>query len=149
MRKLLTLAFLLATTASAWGMSMSRPQALAGAIARAEGFYQRGTIPNRCNNPGDLKVVAGWRYPGQVGVCKGGHVHFKTAADGWAALMHQLDKIIDGTSRYTVNMTLNQIARKYAANYRVWAHNVAHNLDVTPNTYLWEILDVAPQLETM
>ena len=120
---------------------------LAQAIAKAEGFYMHGSIPSRCNNPGDLKVVKDYRYPGEIGVCKGGHAKFRTQADGWKALEHQLDKIMDGTSRYTVNMSLQEIGKKYAQNYRVWAKNVAHNLGVEPTVYLWEILDVSPILE--
>ena len=120
---------------------------LAQAIAKAEGFYMHGSIPNRCNNPGDLKVVKDYRYPGEIGVCKGGHAKFRTQADGWKALEHQLNKIMDGTSRYTVNMSLQEIGKKYAQNYRVWAKNVAHNLGVEPTAYLWEILDVPPILE--
>jgi hypothetical protein len=139
------LTFLLMTASCLAGTT---PQGrLAQAIAKAEGYGVRGTIPTRCNNPGDLKVVRGWLYPGQVGVCKGGHVRFKTAAEGWAALNHQLDKIVEGTSRYTVNSTLASMARRYAGNYRVWAKNVAHNLGVTPDAELWEILDVAPRLQ--
>lgn len=124
----------------------SQVQTLAKAIAKAEGFEQKGTIPNRYNNPGDLKVVRGYRYPGQVGVGKGGHVIFRSGA-GWAALEHQINKIIDGTSRYNVNMTLEEIGKKYAGNWRVWSTSVARNLGVTPRTSLWEVLDVPPAME--
>ena len=134
------LAFLL-LTASAF--AQSRTQELAVAIAKAEGFYMRGTIPSRCHNPGDIKAV---RLPGQVGVCKGGHARFRNDAAGWAALEHQIDKIVDGTSRYSVNMSISEVARRYAGNHRVWARNVSHNLNVTPDTDLWEILDVPPTL---
>src|SRR5215471_15765462 len=46
---------------------------LSEAIARAEGFYVSGSIPQRQNNPGDL--TAG-----------GTIMTFATAADGWNAL---------------------------------------------------------------
>src|SRR5271157_5393055 len=127
--------------------AQDRVQTLAKAIAKAEGCYVKGTIPNRYHNCGDLKAVRGYRFPGQVGVGKGGHVRFKNDAAGWAALTHQIDKIIAGDSRYTVNMSLKEIGKKYAGNYRVWSKNVAHNLGVTPDTDLWEILDVPPILE--
>ena len=149
MKKLLMI-FLLLITANCWAATPSRTQQLAEAIARAEGYYIKGSIPNRCNNAGDLKAVRGWRYPGQVGVCKGGHVRFKTTAAGWTALNHQLDKIVEGKSRhYSVNMTLNQVARRYAGNYRRWARNVARSLKTSPDAYLWEVLDVAPKLEEL
>jgi hypothetical protein len=121
---------------------------LAQAIAKAEGFGQRGALPSRLHNPGDLKVVRDYRYPGMVRVGKGGHAQFRTEADGWAALEHQLDKMASGESKhYSVNMTLQEIGKRYAANSRVWAKNVAHNLGVTPDTYLFEVLDVPPILE--
>jgi hypothetical protein len=143
MAKLVSL--LMCTTAG--GLVLSPTAQLATAIAKAEGFYTRGTIPNRCANPGDLKVITGWKYPGQSGVCKGGHVHFRNDAAGWAALNHQLTKTTEGTSRYNVNMTLKQMAKLYAGNSRIWCSAVARNLGVTPDTYLFEILDVPPVLD--
>ena len=140
-------ALMLCSTAS--GLALSPTAQLAQAIAKAEGFYTRGTIPQRCHNPGDLKVVKGWKYPGQAGVCKGGHVRFRNDAAGWAALDHQLTKIVEGTSRYNVNMTLRQVSRQYAGSSRIWVKNVAHNLGagVTLDTCLFEILDVPPVLD--
>jgi len=137
------LALLLTTTCFA----QNRVQTLAKAIAKAEGFERAGTIPSRYHNPGDLKAVVGYIYPGQRGIGKGGHIIFKDNASGWAALEHQIEKIVDGSSRYNVNMTLQEISKKYAGNWRVWSKNVAHNLGVTPSTDLWEILDVPPILE--
>jgi hypothetical protein len=139
--------FLLALLLTTTCFAQDRVQTLAKAIAKAEGCYVKGTIPNRYHNCGDLKAVRGYRFPGQVGVGKGGHVRFKNDAAGWAALTHQIDKIIAGDSRYTVNMNLKEISKKYAGNWRVWSKNVAHSLGVTPSTDLWEILDVPPILE--
>ena len=51
----------------------------AHAIAQAEGYSLKGSIPQRCNNPGDLK---GTKFAGQVGVCKGGHARFRTSRGG-------------------------------------------------------------------
>ena len=125
----------------------SQVQVLASAIAKAEGFSKAGSLPSRYRNPGDLKAVRGYRYPGQEGVGKGGHVIFRSSAAGWAALEHQINKITDGTSRYNVNMTLEEIGKKYAGNWRVWSTSVARNLGVTPRTSLWEVLDVPPAME--
>ena len=145
MRKLLLFALLLLTTSFCF--AQDRVQILASAIAKAEGFGKAGAIPSRYKNPGDLKAVRGYRYPGQVGVGKGGHVIFRSNAAGWNALEHQLYKIIEGTSRhYTVNMTLRQLGKRYAGS-SVWAKNVARTLRVGLDAQLWEILDVAPVLE--
>lgn len=125
--------------ASVWAQST---QPLALAIAKAEGFGIKGTIPTRCHNAGDLK---GHGYIGQLGVCKGGHAIFRTDADGWSALNRQLEKIISGEStKYSVNMSLREMGKKYAGNWRLWSKNVAHNLGVTPDTTLAELFDLPP-----
>lgn len=142
MRKII-IALLLTTACFA----QDRVQTLAKAIAKAEGFGVKGALPTRLHNPGDMKAVRGYVYPGQVGIGKGGHVRFRNDAAGWAALTRQLNKILEGTSRYTVNMNLRQIGKHYAGNWRVWSKNVAKNLRMTPDTSLWEILDVPPILE--
>jgi hypothetical protein len=104
---------------------------LAHAIAQAEGFNLKGSIPARCFNPGDLK---GTHFPGQVGVCRGGHARFKNAAAGWAALYHQIEKIEDGTStKYTPRATFRQVAKTYAQNYRPWLKIVTKTLHVDEN----------------
>jgi hypothetical protein len=101
---------------------------LAHAIAQAEGFNIKGSIPARCFNPGDLK---GTHFPGQIGVCKGGHARFRNAAAGWAALYNQVQKIADGTStKYTPRATFRQVARTYAQNYRPWLKIVTKTLQV-------------------
>ena len=141
--RLLTILFFCSTFCAA----QDRVQVLAQAVAKAEGFYKKGTLPNRYHNCGDLKAVRGYAYPGQASVGKGGHVRFRSDQDGWSALRHQIEKIMAGDSRYTVNMTLTDMGRIYAGNHRVWTKNVAHNLGVPQETSLWEILGVAPVLE--
>ena len=118
---------------------------LAVAIAKAEGFYQKGSIPNRFCNPGDLKSIRGEKYFGQVRVGKGGHIVFRNDAAGWFALREQLRKMIEGGSVfYNPSMTLRQIARKYAGNYRIWAKNVSKNLGVSPDMTIAELFDIPP-----
>lgn len=118
---------------------------LAVAIAKAEGFYQKRTIPARYHNPGDLKALPGVRYPGQVRVGKGKHIVFRTDADGWAALHHQIHVIVQGQSRhYTLDNSLNDISRRYAARWRNWARIVGHSLDVPPSTTLRAYLCAGP-----
>lgn len=103
----------------------------AHAIAQAEGYYVPHSIPNRCSNPGDVKAIHGWQYPGQIGVCRGNHARFRTASAGWAALYHQIEKIQDGTStKYTNRATFRQVAKTYAQNYRPWLKIVTKTLQV-------------------
>jgi hypothetical protein len=140
----LLIALLLTTLCSA----QDRVQTLAEAIAKAEGYGRKHAIPTRYHNAGDLKVVRGYTYPGQIGVGKANHVRFRSDQDGWAALRHQIEMIISGAStHYSVNMSLQEMSKHYAGNHRVWTKNVAHNLSVDQDTKLWEILDVPPMLE--
>lgn len=142
---LLKLLFLILFTPSLLRAQSSSIDAFAVAIAKAEGFYTRGTIPNRYHNPGDIKVRRGEKYFGQVRVGKGGHIVFRNDAAGWFALREQLRKMIEGGSVfYTPSMTLRQIAKRYAGNYRVWAKNVSHNLGVDPDTTIAELFDIPP-----
>lgn len=97
------------------------------AIAIAEGYALKGSIPARCHNPGDLKGEA---FPGEVGLCKGGHARFKNDAAGWAALYHQVDKMTGSSTVYTSGMTFRDVARRYAKNYRPWLKIVTRVLDV-------------------
>jgi hypothetical protein len=60
---------------------------LAQLIAKEEGFYVEGSIPNRDNNPGDLRHSPHADHSGEgpddIGV-------IDTSADGWADLERQL-----------------------------------------------------------
>jgi hypothetical protein len=70
----------------------------------------------------------------------------RNAAAGWAALYHQIDKAISGESKwYRQDMTLYDVGKKYAANSRLWARNVARNLGVAPSTTLQEYFELAPK----
>jgi len=114
---------------------------LAEAIARAEGFYVKGSIPNRLCNPGDIRSHSSHAYPGQIGL-RHGYVVFKNNRAGWAALEHQITKMVEGRSRlYDVNMTLAQFGKKYAES-PMWVKNVSSILAVKLETRMWEILDV-------
>lgn len=120
----------------------------AQAIAKAEGFGQKGVIPTRYHNPGDIKAIHGYRFYGQVGVGKGGHIVFRNDAAGWYALREQVSKMACGESRvYSPQMSLYQIGRRYAGNYKVWSKNVAKNLGVRPSTTLAELFDIPPAFQ--
>lgn len=142
MRTILLAALLLTTS---FCFAENRVHDLATAIAKAEGFGVRNSLPTRTRNPGDIKALKNYRFPGQVGTLKG-YVVFKNDKAGWEALRHQIKKIVDGESRYSVNLTLKQLGKRYAES-RIWPRVVATYLGVEPDAYLWEILDVPPSLE--
>ncbi len=96
---------------------------LSAAIAQAEGFNHRGTLPARNHNPGDIK-----RY--------GRYIHFRNDREGWAALRTLVTKMATGELKhYRLSMTINQVSKTYAGDYR-WAKIVAKRLGVTPTTTL-------------
>jgi hypothetical protein len=114
-----------------------RVEALAQAIAKAEGFGVKGTIPTRYHNPGDIRTRKGIHYPGQVGINKHGYVIFKNDAAGFAALKNLLLKMALGQSRfYDTDMTILKVAKVYATGWRTWSKNVSKNLGVPANTTL-------------
>ena len=129
--------------------AQDKVEKFAHAIALTEGFDVRGSIPNRYHNPGDLKIMArGQKYPGQVGIGKAQHVIFRNDAAGYAALYHEIDKILSGESHwYSQEMTLQQMGKFYAQNSRIWAKNLAHNLGVPPSTTLEEYFDLPPRIK--
>jgi len=146
MKKLALLFLMLGTTLNA--LALTPMQKLARAIAKAEGFGVHGTKPTRLHNPGDIRSRFPHAYPGQAGIDRQGYVMFKTDRAGWAALESQIERAANGDSKfYTVNSTLKQMSRRYATS-PTWVKNVARALGATPNTQLWEILDVPPVVTT-
>lgn len=121
----------------------------AHAIAHAEGFGVPHAIPTRYHNPGNLRVLAnGVKFPGQVGQGKLRYAIFKNDAAGWAALYHQVAKVLIGESHYyRQEMTFRQLAKTYAEVYTPWLKNVTHALGVTPGTTLAEYFELAPRVE--
>jgi len=122
----------------AQGPDTGKVNDLATAISHAEGFGIRGTIPSRYHNPGDLKAgLDSTPLAGQVRIGKAGHIVFKDDESGKAALRVCILKMMDGSSRYYhPNMTLNQVARLYAENWRPWVKIVSKDLGVPPTTTL-------------
>ena len=94
---------------------------LAQAIARAEGYYVSGSLPQRRNNPGALKL-------------DGNEItQFATPSEGWAALHRQLEKILNGESAfYTPDMSIRQVAEIWTGGDKpdAWARIVAGELQV-------------------
>jgi len=117
------------------------------AIAKQEGFFRPGTIPNRNHNPGDLKFVAGYSFPGQRGVDRFGHVIFKNDYWGWAALQNQVRKMCVESGRYSPQMSIQQIGRLYARDWKRWSANVAKNMNCDPHTTLAELFSIPPTVK--
>jgi hypothetical protein len=111
-------------------------------VAHAEGFGVRHAIPTKYHNPGDLKSARIYRpLPGQKTLGKGGHIVFESDAAGWAALRDYLSKMVDGRSRrFNPDMTLAQVSRVYADNWRPWLKMVTRELNVPANAKLRELL---------
>src|SRR5688572_30319331 len=71
------------TTSESYDLPTNYPPAIinaAQAIARAEGFYVPGSIPQRANNPGNIKVL-GWTGPRLADIPV-----FDSVEQGWTAL---------------------------------------------------------------
>jgi hypothetical protein len=152
MRKLLAVVFTVALmlgVASAQEVDSDKLHQLAVAISKAEGFGMKGAVPTRYHNPGDIRTFRpGVRYPGQVGINRQHYAIFRNDKAGFAALESNLRKIAVGESAYYGSeMTINKMAKLYATKWRIWAKNVAKNLDVPVNTKLIDILELrAPEI---
>ena len=111
------------------GGSGDRVQRIAEAIALAEGFYAPGSLPQRRNNPGDIKV-------------NGVIATYESEADGWEALRNQIRLILENRSGiYTSDMSIYEVAELYTGgdNPSAWAHIVSAQLGVSPDTALGEV----------
>lgn len=116
-----------------------RLKAFARAIARAEGFYVQGSVPQRANNPGAIKI------PGWTGQTLGEGISVLESEDaGWAALHKQLMLIVSGQSSiYNLDMTIAEMSERWTGTQteaKNWSANVARVLDVDPSTPLWQAM---------
>lgn len=119
-------------------MSSAITRKIAEAIAYAEGFYHPSgeAVPQRANNPGDLKLK-----DNPLGTI-GGKTIFMSVAEGWAALEKQIEWMLTGQSRiYDPTMTIQEVANWYVggkstptADSVAWANNVSRQLGVSPDT---------------
>lgn len=136
MRKLLlTIAFALLFGSAGWAqVDAQKLDKLCHAIAKAEGFYIKGTIPNRYANPGDLKA-GHTPLPGQRKIGKAGHIVFVNDEAGWAALREYLTGIAEGRRKhYVASMTLSATSRVYAQRWQPWLRIVTKELGVPGST---------------
>ncbi len=112
--------------------------ALAQAIARAEGYFVPGSLPARINNPGDLEL--GDRGNGVTN----GKTHYPSPFAGWEALRSETTMILAGKSHYIKpSMPLSQVAEVYTGhdNAPAWADIVAKAIGITPDATLQSFLD--------
>jgi hypothetical protein len=119
-------------------------EAMARAIARAEGFFVSDSLAQRANNPGNLKL-------GDIGL---GTIRdktvFPTVEQGWTALQRQIRFMLTGTSQfYTPAMSILEVAAIYTGrdNPLAWATTVASALGVSIQTKLADLIAVAPNPE--
>ena len=73
---------------------------LAQLIAKREGFYVKGSVPNRDNNPGDLRHSPHSQHPGDANAIG----QIDTVSDGWADLERQLTR--DSARGYTLKQLI-------------------------------------------
>lgn len=106
---------------------------LANAIKKAEGSNVTW------NNPGDLTYAFG--YPVNVEPANAeGVLKFVYPEDGWTALCHECDLMLNGRSKvYELSDTLAQVGQKYAHGDPNWGKNVAEFLGVPETTTLLEL----------
>jgi hypothetical protein len=122
-------------------------QRFSEAIARAEGFYTQGSVPQRANNPGDT-TDAGDVGNGviQTGGPNGAKITiFSNVTDGWNELYRKVRRMLSGASEvYTLAMSVEEVGMKYSDDPN-WGVNVSAALGtvgalaVTPATTLAEI----------
>lgn len=101
------------------------------AIALAEGYNVAGSRPQRNHNPGNISDGAD-----QFG-SDGGLTTFPDDQTGWTWLYDKVKNIIaGGSSKYLSTFTIAQIAQVWTGGDKPsdWAHIVANNLGVDPNS---------------
>lgn len=119
---------------------------LAHAIAATEGFYHKGTIPNRYHNPGDIRSRLRHAYEGQVGLNRSGYVIFKSDQFGWQALYDQIHRVLDDDSAYyNREMTFAQIAKVYASSPN-WPKTLCKILQIDQRLTFDEYFGLAPRV---
>ena len=113
-------------------------KAIAQALAKAEGFYVPGSVPQRAHNPGDLKL-------GDVGNGDiSGKTIFLTDEDGWNALYHQINLMVSGESEfYDPSMSWRDIASIWVGTTDAnnWMLNVTNSLKVLPDSTLGDYVN--------
>jgi hypothetical protein len=93
----------------------------------------RGNLPQRNNNPGNIKA-GGLADKYAIGRDKQGHLIFPDVQTGFRAMREDIQAKINGRSRFLPkNPTLAQLGSVYAED-RMWANRIASILGVSPST---------------
>lgn len=113
---------------------------LAQAIARQEGFYVHGSIPQRNHNPGNLRHGVGGSASKANGTA-GGFATYASDEDGFEDLRRQVRMMLTGESSfYNPSMSIWDVAQTYTQTQQLeWATNVAKFYGVPVTTKLSDL----------
>src|ERR1700674_3647259 len=110
---------------------------LAEAIAHEEGFYVAGSLPQRNNNPGDLRHSPHSFHtsdkPNAIG-------KIDSVADGWADLNRQLE--LDATRGWTVRQLVYKYAPPSENNTADYLNYVCKFVGCTPNDLVSRVITI-------
>lgn len=113
---------------------------LAEAIAREEGFFVEGSMPQRQCNPGDLRHAPGETHPGNpdaVGC-------FPDAATGWAALERQLG--LYASRGMTVQQAIYEFAPPSENDSAAYLAYVCQYVPCMPSDFVSDVLTIPGDL---
>ena len=110
---------------------------LAQLIARQEGFYVTGSIPNRNMNPGDLRHAPGEDHPELAPNSVGS---FESVDLGWAALERQLS--LYASRGLTVGQAIGEFAPPVENDTDSYLKFVCDGLGCTPETLMSNALSI-------
>lgn len=110
---------------------------LAYLIAKEEGFFKLGSLPQRNSNPGDLRHSPHSSHTGEgpddVGV-------IDTVADGWADLERQLQ--LWAGRGLTLERAISKLAPSNENNTEKYIQDISEELGVSPSTLMTEVLKI-------
>lgn len=110
---------------------------LAEAIARQEGFYVEGSLPQRNMNPGDLRHAPGETHPGNPNAVGA----FPNLAAGWAALERQLG--LYAARGLTVQQAIYEFAPPTENDSAQYLAYICQQLGCTPATSVTDALEIS------
>lgn len=116
--------------------------AIVNAVASAEGFFVNGALPNRDNNPGDLRAAPWLTNP----VIVDGFWNAATAAEGIAGCHHQV--ALDIARGYSLRTLIYAWAPPTDGNktdnylQETIRRLAVQGFAVSPDTQLWSYLDI-------
>jgi len=110
---------------------------IASAIASGEGFFVNGALPQRDNNPGDLRAAPWLAHP----VITNGFWVAPTLAAGIAGLYHQI--ALDIARGYTLRQLITAWApASDGNNTENYVNETARRTGLDPDTPLWNFFSI-------